>query len=149
MDSSEPREIYHDEDPARFQGLRGAVWIRSNFRVETSNFGAKVAHLLDRLARGIHNIPGGGLRRAQWHHNDYVEVSLYGCMSTYDSDDLTRLVFLCHELSVRGRIGPCGPRHLRLGLSRRIRNGGLCDGHPTLERALIGYDPARFGGSGA
>lgn len=136
-ESPESLEVYRDEDPARFQESQGAVWIRRAFNVQTSNFGAKVAHLLDRLAKGIYHITSPSLGRAKWNNDTCVEITCYGSMSTYDDDALTRLVLLCHELSVRAEVEACNPQYLRIRFSRRVRNGSLVDGHPTLERALI------------
>lgn len=149
VDPSESREIYRDEDSARFQALKGAVWLRGNLGVKTSNFGARVAHLLDRLAPGIHNVSPRSLERAKWDDEHAIQITWYGSLATYDSNQLTRLVLLCHDLSIRAEIEPCGPNYLRLRFGRRIRNGSLYEGHPTLTRALIGYDPARFGGNRA
>jgi len=137
VDPSEPREIYRDEDPARFQESHGARWIRSAFDVRTSDFGAKVAHLLDRVAKGIYHVSSPSLGRVKWDDNQCVEVTWHGSMSTCDDDTLTRLVFLCHELSVRAELEACGPQYLRIRFSRRIRNGSVFDGHPTIERTLI------------
>lgn len=146
-DSLESREAHADEDPARFQDFRGAVWIRSNLSVKTSNFGARVAYLLDRLMPGIHNVPCRSLEQAKWSDDNTVRITWYGSLSTYDSNKLTELVLLCHDLSIRCEIEPCAPRYLRLSFGRRIRNGSLYEGHPTLTRVLIGYDPERFGGN--
>jgi len=140
-DSVEGLEPSCNEDPSSFQAMAGAVWLRRTLRIERiSCFGAKVAHLLDRMVDGIYHLPESALQRAEWHNDHHVEISWYRGISTYDSDELTRMVLLCHELSIRGTVKPSNPRYLRLGFSRRIRNGGLCDGHPTIQRVLMGFN---------
>jgi hypothetical protein len=128
------------EDLTRFHQLHGASWLRSNFQVELSDFGAKVAHLLDRWVDGIYHLSERALERVDWKHEQRIEISWHGGLSTYDASQLTRLVLLCHELCVRGEIEPCNPNHLRIRFSRRDRTGGLCEGHPTIGQVLLECD---------
>lgn len=57
-------------------------------------------------------------------------------LSTYDTDSLTRLVFAAHERCCRVEIDPAGPRGVRVCVSRRSREGGYSERHPTIETAL-------------
>lgn len=140
IDCNEPLEVYRQEDPARFQDLKGPVWLRNSLGIKTSNFGARVAHLLDRLAGGIECLSLGALERVRWDDDQFIEVIWYGPLETYHPDSLTRLVLLCHELSIRAKLIPFSGECLRVEFSRRIRNGGLLDGHPTIHRALMAFD---------
>ena len=90
-----------------------------------------------KLFRGKHHIPGK-LRRdslTSW------SVGSVQPMSTFDSDYLTRLVFLAHDHCVRVELMQSGPGRLRIMASKRVRfeeakSWPLVEAHPTLEEAV-------------
>lgn len=62
-------------------------------------------------------------------------------LSTYDSDELTRFVLLCHERCWRGWVTSSGPNRLRLWVAPRVRIEGAPDSEmsrvcPTIEQAI-------------
>jgi hypothetical protein len=80
---------------------------------------------------GAHNVPfvkpcGNG-----------IKVSVSAGLSTFDSDNLTRLVLLAHDRCVRIELAQGGPYRIGIKLHRRYtRKGGFFDRHPTIEQAI-------------
>ncbi len=56
--------------------------------------------------------------------------------STYDFDELTRLVVMGHDRCIRVEIVPSGPNMIGLRLYKRKRDGKMWERHPTLEDAI-------------
>jgi hypothetical protein len=56
--------------------------------------------------------------------------------STYDYSDLTWLVIAAHEKSIRVEIVPSSPGKMGFVISKRKREGEVCERHPTIEEAL-------------
>jgi hypothetical protein len=68
-----------------------------------------------------------------------VATSFYGGnLATFDSDRLTRLVFLAHDRCVRVEMAASSPGRVRVALHHRggRREGAIHERHPTLEQAL-------------
>lgn len=84
--------------------------------------------------RGEHHFPGKlkpyGLGWAMSH---------FGCLSTFDSDDLTRLVLLAHDRCIRVQVEQGGPNRLRIAVWKRGREGQFCERHPTIEQAIAAF----------
>jgi hypothetical protein len=107
--------------------------------VEMSDFGRRVADLLGELYRGIYHIQPSVLhKRADWSSERYLEVVVYGGMATFDADELTRFVVLCHDYCIRGEVSPASPGWMRLRFwPRKVRDGGrIYERHPTMEQAV-------------
>jgi hypothetical protein len=87
-----------------------------------------------RFFRGAHHCPdikpfGGG-----W------KVATYTGLATFDSECLTRLVFLAHDLCVRVKIIRSGPGRVGIAMwQRRTRQGSSVDRHPTLDQAILSW----------
>ena len=82
----------------------------------------------------------GGFHHLSWHgpikpFGSGIESNTTRSLSTYDGDELTRLVILAHDQCVRLEIGSSGPGRVRLMLSpRKDRVGSpMFERHPTLE----------------
>lgn len=85
-----------------------------------------------------HRIPGSkykGQNVKPWG-TDSWQVAHWGDLSTYDFDILTRLVLLAHDRCVRVSLTPCGPRHIRIGISPRARTDSTHTNHPTIAQAI-------------
>jgi hypothetical protein len=70
-----------------------------------------------------------------WKVNAYS-----GHFATFDFDNLTRLVFLCHDRCVRAEIVQGGPGRIGIAIWKRHgRNSPIYDSHPTIKTALINW----------
>lgn len=120
----------------------GADWLDAHTDVELSPLGRAVADMLGEWIHGLYHLPDHVLRSTEWGNTRVVAVELRGAflggLATYDSDELTRLVFLAHDACVRVSIEARGPHHLCFRFSlRKLREGGsVWDRHPTIEGAL-------------
>lgn len=103
-----------------------------------SPFGKKVHQILSHTFDGIYHISKAVLHdRVKWDSNHHIEVVIYGSLSTYDFDLLTRLVIVCHQSCVRLQIGAAAPNYLRLIFHPRLPgSGSMMKGHPTIEQAI-------------
>lgn len=88
--------------------------------------------------RGIHHV-----RRINKESDKYWFVSVWGGISTFDFDQLTRLVIAAHHYCVRVEIGSSGPGMIKLHLSPRVRNGCMVTRHDTIRQAV---DAIKFEG---
>lgn len=78
-----------------------------------------------------------------WHHvgnkktvQGAVVFSVWGQLSTYDFNQLTRLVLVCHAVFVRAEVTQSGPGMLKIWLSAREPSFPGCsfaDYHPSLD----------------
>lgn len=88
--------------------------------------------------RGIHHVES---RRIKRESPTQITYTHYGELSTYDWDQLTRLVVAAHALAVRVEISAASPRYVRLRLSEREREGDMTRRHPTLEEHAASMSP--------
>ena len=123
----------------------GADWIKSNLKyvkpeMVVSDFGEKVADFLGELFYGIYHLDDKSLWRVDWSNTRYIEMSFYsGGLSTFDFDELTRLVFLAHHYCIRVSVKPCNFNYLRLVFHPRERNADLYHRHPSLDEAVANF----------
>jgi hypothetical protein len=81
--------------------------------------------------RGEHHFPG-----KMKPYGDGWAISYLGGLSTYDCNDLTRLVLLAHAQCIRANVDQGGPNRLRIAIWRRQRDGSIFERHPTIEQAI-------------
>lgn len=99
---------------------------------EAEPFEVRAEKLLSRVFRGMHHV--NSLKKEKLHWTCITNV-----MSTYDFDELTRLVLAAHEYCCRVEVGNGGPNRLKLFVSDRIRKtkeSNIFESHPTIEQAL-------------
>ena len=115
----------------------GADRVRSlRPNVTLSPLGAKVADLLDAVWDGLYHLPGSLIDRVKWDDPYCITAVVSDHMlATWDSNHLTKLVVLCHDAALRMEISAANPRNVRLSFWQRVREGGTCTRHPTLEQA--------------
>jgi hypothetical protein len=90
------------------------------------------------LYHGEHHIPG--LKVHEWGDGWCVKHDRGG-LSTFDYNELTRLVLMGHDKCYRVDIYPLSPRHLRIAIWKRYgREGGFSSRHPTIEQAIESYN---------
>lgn len=115
----------------------GAEWIKASFKVNMSPLGVTVADLLGDLFGGIYHLETKDLKAVDWASDHHIAFTLrYKSLSTFDYDELTRLVFLCHDYALRCSISARANNMLELMFHRREREGGISKRHPTIESAL-------------
>lgn len=112
----------------------GAEWLKAQ-NVNMSPLGEEVANLMGELASGLYHIEG--ITRADWNAIHTITVTIRDeKFSTYDSDWLTRLVFLCHERDVRVSMKAAAFKYFRLIFTKVTKEGFFREHHPTLEEAI-------------
>lgn len=102
---------------------------------EPSEAGIAVAALLEAW-QGLHHMDSREMSRADWTNPRFVEIKCRTMpLSTFDFDDLTRLVFLAHDRCIRVDVSP-SMKYARILFHPRQREGGMSERHPTLECAV-------------
>lgn len=123
----------------------GSEWIKSQMHCNHPDFvmselGSDVADLLGNLFLGIYHLDHKRLYKTDWANKNYIEYSLgWKSLSTYDFDELTRLVFLGHEMSIRVSIEPCNFHFIKLVFHRRQKEGDKYHRHPSLDEAVKSF----------
>ncbi len=109
---------------------------------EPSESGLRVAYLLDAW-NGLHHMDSDQMKKVDWANPRYQLVKLSkfsspgGGLASSDFNDLTTLIFLCHDHCIRVQILPCNPQFLELAFHpRHSRDGGMSERHPTIETAV-------------
>lgn len=123
----------------------GATWIKDVFNVEMSPLGIQVAELLNDAFYGIYHLDRGKLAKVDWGDTYVVSVQIYASLSTYDNDNLTRLVVLSHDRCLRLTISARTVNTLELMFHQRQRGGSYSERLPTMEDHLTDirrYHPA-------
>lgn len=87
--------------------------------------------------QGEHHIPG----KVKEFGGGWVVNHDRGDLATYDYNQLTKLVFMAHEKCIRVSVMPCSPRHLKIAIWKRQREGGMSERHPTLQQAIESFFP--------
>lgn len=100
-----------------------------------SDTGMRVAMLLEEWG-GLHHFEESLMSKVDWSHPFFIKMRTRGCLSTFDFNMLTRLVFLAHDHCIRVELTPCNQQFLTLYFHPRCREGSACQRHPTAEDAL-------------
>lgn len=102
---------------------------------EVSEFGGKVINILAGVYGGIHHLDWKQIKKTDW--NGYcIEYNIYHDLSTWDGNELTKFVILCHDECIRLEVNPCNFRYLKLRFHQRTRTGGIAQRHPTIEEQI-------------
>lgn len=82
---------------------------------------------------GVHHIPNGSIIKygSGWSVNNNN-----GSLSSYDSNDLTRLVVMAHDECIRVELIPARQGVIKIAIWKRERVGNFMDKHPTLEHHI-------------
>ncbi len=122
----------------------GSGWLKENLKYVKSakpvgKLGERVADLLGELFYGIYHLDHQILYRVDWSNERFIEINIDKSLSTYDFDELTRLVFLAHHLSIRVQISSCNFRFLKLLFHSRDREHDINTRHPYLDEAVAKF----------
>lgn len=127
----------HKGEPLEVSGW--AKWVQSSTRRTLTHFQAKAVDVLCSGFGSPWNCPWDW-NNVNWQHGHGVSVcaSSHG-LATCDHNGLTRLVLAAHEECARVQILPASPRHIRVSVHPRTRDGSLMEGHPTIEEAIAKF----------
>lgn len=123
----------------------GADWVaevikhNSTWKGPMSDFGRSVADLLGEWAFGIYHLDPSALAKVDWRSTAFIEVAHDQTLATFDFNNLTRFVFLCHEYGIRGQISAQSARTVTLMFHPRERKSDsilTSKYHPTLDEAV-------------
>lgn len=123
----------------------GHEWIEALLKArrgeaKMSQLGKDAADLLGELFYGIYHLDTKALAKVEWNNAHWIEFSLgHKNLATFDFDELTRLVFLAHHLSIRISIEASTHNYLKLTFHRRERIGGMSVRHPFLDDAVRSF----------
>lgn len=104
----------------------------------------RIEKVLCEVFGGSHHVDWKRLKPQAFGQASYTVPD--GILSTWDGDNLTRLVVSAHAHGVRVEVMNGGPRRVKLFLSeRQNRDGTFYERHPTLAQHLkrLGEDPER------
>jgi len=99
-----------------------------------SPLGEVVANLLGRVVRGIYHLKTSSLKKVDWANPHWIEFVWYGDMATVDFNNLTMLVVLAHDETIRVNLQGCGPGYMKMLFhQRKTRTGSISERCPTIE----------------
>lgn len=123
--------------PILVTSYAGADWVaRGPWKGKTmSPLGHAVADVLGVVYRGIYHLQPAAIDACDWSSIYRVRIAVLSDLCTYDGDELTRLVVLCHDMLLRLEVAPAGPQRLGLSFFQRARRtaGSIGERMPTLE----------------
>lgn len=110
--------------------------------LELNAFHKRALTILGLVGGGIYNCPIEWHLTHWWPNQIIVTWSHAHGMGTWDFDQMTKLMLLCHTGRIRGYIGAKkGGRYsgLEIFLSERVATGGMNTRHPNLEEAISDF----------
>lgn len=96
----------------------------------------EATEFLSQFYGGTHHIPG---KLHDWGYGWMIKHDR-GEFSTYDFNQLTRLVLMAHEKAIRVSIAPHTFNSVKLIIHKRQREGRYDQKHPTIEQAIESYN---------
>ena len=124
----------------------GSDWLRTAFKDELklSPLGETVADLLGEWLYGLYHLDFGEIAHIDWSNSYHIDLRYYGHLSTYDTDNLTRLILLAHREAIRVEITPRSNRYLTMRFHRRKHDPDgrleIYERHPTIDQAIAYYE---------
>jgi hypothetical protein len=115
-----------------------AGWMSSSLGRALTPFEARVVEILGIVGGGIYNAPINR-HKINWDYGGGVSVVWMNTVATFDFNELTKLVFLCHEARIRCEIESAGPRKLRMSFWQRQPEGPFQKRHPNLDEAVADF----------
>jgi len=114
---------------------QGAEYIRGAICKDISPLGIEVANILGQAWAGIYHLEHEiRHKRTHWENPHWIEIVIYGGLATWDFNQLTQLVVLCHDRAIRLEINGAANGYLKLMFHPRKRKGlSIYSKHPTLE----------------
>lgn len=91
---------------------------------------------------GIYNVPANW-KKAEFHPRYLRVVIRCTGWATFDFSELTRLVLVAHEESIRVDLAPKARDYMAVFFSPREREGSSMERHPTIEEAIARFREGR------
>ena len=115
----------------------GADWLVKSYPdLKPSPLGLKVADILGMVWNGLYHMDPAQLKKTRWDDTYCISINIMQSLATYDFNELTELVVLCHDQAIRLCISP-HMRYLQLLFHQRTREGQFNERHPTIEEAIL------------
>lgn len=106
---------------------------------DLSEFQAKVIDIVGMVGSGIYNAPICNADKIIWDFGNGVSLTWFQELATWDFDQLSRLVFLCHTARIRCSVTAVAPRTMRLSFWQRKAAGDMAVRHPNLDEAVEAF----------
>ena len=112
-----------------------AAWVKSHTGKEPSALGARVAYIIGVAGGGIYNAPIN-VDKVNWQDEYTIKANWYGDMATWDFNQLTLLLCLCHHYCIRMSLRGSGPGYISMMFhQRKARDGSMSERHPEMDEA--------------
>lgn len=114
---------------------QGKGWLAAPARL--TDFHVRLSDILGIAGGGIYNAPiQWDSLSWKWGGSDSLSLLWRGDLATFDHNDLTKLVVLCHRSCIRFDIEAASRGYLRLSFwQRHTRTGGIGRRHPDIYEA--------------
>ena len=100
-----------------------------------SEFQKRVVDIIGMIGSGIYNAPIAN--RIDWNYGGRGVAFIWKReLSTWDFNQLTLLVFLCHAARIRCQLESAGPKMIRIAFWQREEAGDMAIRHPNLAEAI-------------
>lgn len=104
-----------------------------------SPFQASVFDILGMTFGGIYNTRISWAA-VEWHCGSGIGIPMRShSLSTFDFQEMTSLVFLCHEARIRCEVSSYGVGGLMLMFHPRVSTGDMARRHPNLDEAVARF----------
>jgi len=103
-----------------------------------SEFQKRVCNIIGIVGSGIYNAPIS-IDSIDWNYGSGIAMNWKREMATWDFNQLTMLVFLCHEARIRCSLEGTGPGQLKVAFWQRKEDGNMAVRHPNLDEAVAEF----------
>jgi hypothetical protein len=100
-------------------------------------FQVRAINILGIVAGGIYNAPIAW-KTFYWTPRTLI-CAWHKGLGTFDFNELTTLVLLCHEARIRAYIAPLNHQHIEIMLNERAPTGDMAARHPNLDEMLADW----------
>jgi hypothetical protein len=104
-----------------------------------SEFQSKVIDIVGMVGGGIYNANICSPEKIDWDYGNGVSLTWNQELATWDFDQLSRLVFLCHAARIRCSLSAVAPRKIRMCFWQRKATGDMAVRHPNLDEAVTAF----------
>ena len=125
-------------DEMSYFNMDHAEWMERATKRTLTPFQKRVVTILGIVGSGIYNAPINP-SKINWDWGKGVSVVWKRDLCTWDFNNLTLLVVLCHEARIRLEVDTAGPVGIRLSFWQRKSEGGISERHPSIDEAVESF----------